>query len=617
MYIRLLLFLKDIGYEVIGLKNKIFKIEKIFYLLKKSIYFAWYRHHFLIPPKVLKKYIKSFFVVLKRGNNTSDLFTNQNAYNKWFDNQKGIIKYKKFKYNPKISVIIPTYNVSREYLCECIDSVLSQSYDNFEICIADDNSSLKDTLETLKEYEKNEKIKVTYRKKNGMISEASNTALKLATGDFIALLDNDDTLEKDALYYIVEALNEDKSLDMIYTDEDKLDFKGKKMEPHFKPDYSPDTLMSVNYICHLCCMRKSIVDELGGFRSEYDGSQDYDLFLRFTEKTNKIYHVPKVLYHWRQTKTSTAGYMGNKSYAYVAGKKALSDSLKRRNIEGEVLENPHVSTYLVKYGNNNPLISIIIPIKDKAKMTRKCIDSLYNKSTYKNFEIILVDNNSEEQETFDLIEEYKRKYDNFKSIRLECEFNYSYINNEAVKIASGEYLLFLNNDTEVRDADFLEWMVGYASQDHAGCVGIKLLYPDKLVQHAGVVLGYGGIAGHVYVALSNEDNGLFGRLVMPYDYTAVTAACLMVKKDKFNAVNGFDEKLKVALNDVDLNLKLLNKGYYNVCLSNITMFHYESKSRGYEASKEKHERFISEQEYMKKKWGKVLDDDKFFSKNNF
>lgn len=593
------------------------KIEKLIYLIKKSIYFAWYRHHFLIPPKVLKKYIKSFFVVMKRGNNTSNLFTNQNAYNKWFDNQEKITEYKKFKYNPKISVIIPTYNVSKELLTECMESVLNQSYTNFEICIADDNSSLEETINTLKEYEKNEKIKVIYRKENGMISKSSNSALKLATGEFIVLLDNDDLIEKDAFYYIVDVLNKDKTIDMIYTDEDKLDFKGRKMEPHFKPDYSPDTLMSVNYICHLCCMRKSIVDELGGFNSKFDGSQDYDLFLRFTEKTNNIYHIPKVLYHWRQTRTSTAGYMGNKSYAYINGKKALGEALKRRKLKGEVLENPNVSTYLVKYGNDNPKISIIIPIKDKAKMTRRCIDSIYNKCTYKNFEIVLVDNNSSEKDTFDMIDEYKNKYDNFKSIRLECEFNYSYINNEASKVCSGDYLLFLNNDTEVIDSDILEWMVGYASLDHVGCVGIKLLYPDKLVQHAGVVLGYGGVAGHIYVTASHNDNGLFGRLVMPYDYTAVTAACLMISKKKFKSVKGFDENLKVALNDVDLNLKMLDKGYYNVCLSNVTMFHYESKSRGYEASKEKHERFLKEQEYMKNKWGKLLDEDKFFSKNNF
>lgn len=593
------------------------KFGKVFYLIKKSIYFAWYRHHFLIPPRVLLKYIRSFFVVLKRGGTTSNLFINQNEYIKWFEEKSKIENYKKFKYNPLFSFIVPTYNVSKDLLKECLDSLLNQSYENFEICIADDKSTLDETIDTLKEYEKNPKVKITYRKENGMISKASNTAIDMAKGEFIVLVDNDDVIEKDALYYIVDALNKDKNLDMIYSDEDKMDFKGRIMEPHFKPDYSPDTLMGVNYICHLTCLRKSIVLEIGGFRSEFDGSQDYDLFLRFTEKTDKIYHIEKVLYHWRQTKTSTAGYLGNKSYAFIAGKKALEDALDRRGIKGEILENPKVSTYLTKYGNDNELISIIIPIKDKSKITRRCIDSIYKKSTYKNFEIILVDNNSEENETFEMIKEYESKYDNFKSIRLECPFNYSYINNEAVKIAKGEYILFLNNDTEVMSNDFLEWMLGYARQSHVGCVGIKLLYPDKLVQHAGVVLGYGGVAGHIYVTASYSDNGLFGRLVMPYDYSAVTAACLMIKKSKFEEVFGFDENLTVALNDVDLNLKMLDKGLYNVCLSNIEMMHYESKSRGYEATDEKHKRFLKEQDYMKEKWGKKLDRDKFFSKNNF
>ena len=336
-----------------------------------------------------------------------------------------------------------------------------------------------------------------------------------------------------------------------------------------------------------------------------------------TEVTDKIYHIDKVLYHWRQTTTSTAGYLGNKSYAYQAGKRALEDALKRRNIKGEVIDNPRVSTYLVKYGHVNPLISIIIPMKDQAKISRRCFESIYTKNTYSNFEVIVIDNGSIEQDTFQLLEEYKNKYNNFKVKRLECEFNYSYINNEAVKLARGDYLLFLNNDTEVIMEDTLDYMVGYASQKHIGCVGIKLLYPDKLVQHAGVVLGFGGVAGHIYVANSYHDNGLFGRLVMPYNYTAVTAACLMIKKSKFLEVKGFDEKLKVALNDVDLNLKVLEKGYYNVCLSNVEMLHYESKSRGYEASKEKHERFLKEQEYMKKKWGHTLDQDSYFSKYNF
>ena len=594
------------------------KFAKVFYLIKKSIYFAWYRHHFLIPPRVLIKYIKSFFAVLKRGNSTSNLYVNQNEYIKWFSQNNKTLKYEDLKYKPLFSFIVPTYNVSKTLLSECLDSLLSQSYENFEICVVDDCSSLDETIQTLNEYKnKHSNIKVKFRTKNGHISKASNDAIKMATGEFIVLVDNDDVIEKDALYYLAKKLNEDKTIDFIYSDEDKIDFRGKYMEPHFKPDYSPDTFMCVNYICHLSCIRKSIVDELGGFRSEYDGSQDYDLFLRVTERTNKIVHIDRVLYHWRQTATSTAGYLGNKSYAYVAGKKALEDALKRRKLKGQVLDNPRVSTYLVKYENNNELVSIVIPMKDKSKITRRCLESIYNKCTYKNFEIILVDNNSTEDDTFKMIDEYANKYDNFKSIRLECDFNYAYINNEAVKIAKGEYILFLNNDTEVITPDFIEWMLGYARLDHVGCVGIKLLFPDKLVQHAGVVLGFGGVAGHIYVASSYNDNGLFGRLVMPYNYSAVTAACMMVNKKKFESVSGFDDNLKVALNDVDLNLKLLSKKYYNVCLSNVEMFHYESKSRGYEASKDKHNRFLYEQEYMKDKWGSLLDDDNFFSKNNF
>ena len=599
-------------------KHVFSRIEKFLYLSKKAIYFAWYRHHFLIPPRVMIKYIRSFMVALKRGNTTSNLFTNQKSYLKWLENNKEEIKFKKFKYRPKYSFIVPTYNVTRDLLVECLDSILNQSYDNFEVCIADDCSTLEETIETLKEYEKKDsRVYVTYREKNGHISEASNTAIGMAHGEYIVLVDNDDLIERDSLYYITEVLNKDKTIDFIYSDEDKIDFKGKYMEPHFKPDYSPDTLMGVNYICHLSCIRRSLVDKVGGFRKEYDGSQDYDLFLRIVDETDKIYHIEKVLYHWRQTLTSTAGYLGNKSYAYVAGKKALEDTLKRRGLKGEVLDNPRVSTYLVKYYHNNPLVSIIIPMKDQARISRRCFDSIYEKMGYQNFEIIVIDNGSCEDETKELLEEYETKHDNFIVKRIECEFNYSYLNNEAVKICHGEYLLFLNNDTEVIQEDFLDYMVGYASLEHVGCVGIKLLYPDKLVQHAGVVLGFGGVAGHIYVANSYHDNGLFGRVVMPYNYTAVTAACLLIKKSKFLSVSGFDEELKVALNDVDLNLKMLDQGYYNVCLSNVEMLHYESKSRGYEASKSKHERFLREQEYMKKKWGHTLDRDKFFSKNNF
>lgn len=594
------------------------KFDKFFRLSKKAIYFAWYRHHFLIPPKALKKYIKSFFIVLKRGGNTANLYVNQKAYLKWIDENETDIKHKKFTYNPKISVILPTYNVSRKLLSECLDSILNQTYNNFEICIADDNSSNEETITTLKEYSKKDKrIKVTFRKKNGMISEASNTAISSSTGEFIMLIDNDDTINKDAMYYMVEALNSNRNLDFIYSDEDKLDYQGIRLEPNFKPDYSPDTLMAVNYICHLTLIRKSLVDKVGRFRKEYDGSQDYDLFLRVLEQTKNVAHIDKILYHWRMSATSTAGYLGNKDYTNDASIKALEDALKRRNIKGTVYPNPYVSTYLIDYKHDNPLVSIIIPTRNYGQLVKKCVDSIYQKCTYKNFEIILVDNNSDDEASINIFKDYEKKYDNFKIVQACCEFNYSYINNLGVKKSNGEYILLLNNDTEVTDGSFLNKMVGYASQEHVGCVGIKLLYPDNKVQHAGVVLGYGGVAGHIYVTADKSDCGLMGRLVMPFDYSAVTAACLLVSRKKWDLVKGLDEKLTVALNDVDFNLKLLDKGYYNVCLSYVTMYHYESRSRGYEVTPEKAERFKKEQEYMINKWKDTLKKDRFFSENNF
>ena len=599
--------------------NKVLsKFEKLFYLTKKAIYFAWYRHHFLIPPRVLIKYARSYFVALKRGGGASNLFTNQSAYHQYLASLPAIDTSKTFDYQPLISFIVPTYNVSKKDLSACLDSLLQQSYKNYEICIVDDHSSNQETLETLKDYEqKFDCIHVEYRNENGMISVASNQAIKMAKGEFIALVDNDDLVEKDALYLAVEMLNKNPRYDFIYTDEDKIDFKGEFMEPHFKPDYSPDTLMGLNYICHLSVIRTSLVNEIGGFRKEFDGSQDYDLFLRLVEKTDQIGHVERICYHWRQTPQSTSSYLGTKNYAYEAAKRALEESLQRRNTPGEVINNPRSSSFIVNYANKNQKVSIIIPIKDQAEVTRRCLESLYQVNRYQNFEIILIDNRSSEQATFDLLNEYQTKYDNFKVLPLDCEFNYSYINNEGVKHACGEYLLFLNNDTEITDPTMIEKMLGYASLDHMGCVGVKLLYPDHLVQHAGVVLGFGGVAGHIYVTNKEQDNGLFSRLVMPYNYSAVTAACLMVSADKFKQVQGFDETLKVALNDVDLNLKMLKAGYYNVCLSHLTAIHYETKTRGYEASKEKHQRFLQEQAYMKEKWGTTLDRDPYFSSNNF
>ncbi len=536
-------------------------------------------------------------------------------YRKWLRKCNSRIEYKKLKYNPLISVIVPVYNVDEKYLRECIESVLSQSYTNYELILVDDCSTNKKTINTLKIYQNNPNIKVIYRKKNGHISEATNTGIENASGEYISLLDNDDTLDKDALYFVVLALNSNKKIDMIYSDEDKLNGENYCF-PHFKPDYSPDTLYTVNYICHFTTLRTSIVKKIGGFRSGYNGAQDYDLFLRFTEQTKNIYHIPRVLYHWRMIESSTASNGNNKDYAYVAGKKAIEDSLMRRKINANVNLLTNVGMYDVQYlYNKEPKISIIIPTKDRSDLVDKCLKSIYEKTNYKNYEIIVINNNSIEEKTFKLLNTYKKNKKNFNYYDLNCEFNYSYINNEAVKKASGDFIVLLNNDIEIISNNWLAKMVGYASQKHIGCVGVKLLYPNNTVQHCGVILGCGGIASHAFLNSNKEEYGYFSRLVGTYDYSAVTAACLMIEKKKYNQVGGLDENLKVAYNDVDLNMKTLKEGYYNVCIPTVMAYHHESVSRGNDFDEKNKSRFISEMKYMINKWGEKILYDDFYNKN--
>lgn len=596
--------------------NKIYsRVEKFFVLAKKSFFIAWYRHHLLIPPRSLYKYTKSFFANVKRGNGMSNMYTNQKVYQKWYmTNMKELLpeELKIFKYMPKFSFVVPCYNTSSKLLGECLDSLLAQSYKNFEIVVCNDASTNKETISCLESFK--DKIIIVNHKENKNISEATNSAIKKTTGDYICFVDDDDIVHKDALYYICEMLNKYKNLDFIYTDEDKIDFNGKIMEPYFKPDYAPDNFLVNNYFNHLTCVKKAVLDDIGYMRSKFNGAQDYDLYLRVIEKTNNIGHVDKILYHWRKTPNSTADIMSNKTYSIDAGKNAIEDYLKRNGIKGAVFNNGKINSYLVKYGHKNPKVSIIIPMRDGAEVTKRCIDSLYNINTYKNFEIIIANNRSKENSTFEYFDFLKNNKTNIKIVDIDEDFNYSRINNLAITHATGDFILLLNNDTEVKSPDFIDWMLGYASQPHVGCVGMKLLYPNNYIQHAGVVLGYGGLAGHIYVSQNADQVGLFGHLVTPVNFSAVTAACLMIDREKFF---GFDENLAVALNDVDLCLNVLYSGFYNVSLNNIEMMHYESKSRGYDASKEKHERYLSEQKYLKDKWGSKLDKDSFFSKYYF
>lgn len=593
------------------------KLKNVAITLYRGTKSLWKKYHFLVPPKLWKKYVKLIWAIIREGKGSPFWeISDKDGYNAWLVNNEKDEKIKEIKYRPLISVLIPVYNVDAKYLNECIESVLAQSYDNFEICIVDDASTKKKTLGTLKKYEKNEKVRIKYRSKNGHISRASNDALKMAKGEFIALMDNDDLLAPNAFYEVVKVLNKDKKIDFVYSDEDKIGLDGKRCEPHFKPDFSPDTLFSLNYICHLSVIRTNLVRKVGGFTVGLEGAQDHDLFLKITEETDRIYHIPKILYHWRMIPGSTAANLDNKDYASDNGKKAIEEALKRRKLNAHVEKDLPSTYYQVVYDlKKESLVSILIPTRDHAKITGACLKSIFEKTTYKNYEVIVIDNGSVEKETVDLFNKYKKEHKNFKVFVEDIEFNYSKLNNLAAKKAKGDFLVLLNNDTEIISPNWLEMLVGYAMQPHVGAVGPKLLYPDNTVQHAGVILGLGGVASHAYLGSEREDLGLYGRLRVPYDYAAVTGACLCVSKKKFEEVGGLEEDLKVAYNDIDFCLKLLEKGYYNVFLPMVELYHHESKSRGSDFDADKIKRFDSEQDYMWEKWGDLLKDDKFYNPN--
>lgn len=550
-----------------------------------------------------------------------------NDYQAWLyknrltDSDKENIKknLKSLDYQPLISILLPVYNVEEIWLRKCIDSVINQYYENWELCIADDASPKSHIKPLLEDYMlKDSRIKVIFREINGHISECSNSALDLANGEFIGLLDHDDELSANALYENIVLLNRYPDADFIYSDEDKIDIEGNRHSPYFKPDWSPDLLLSNMYTCHFGLYRKTIVDKIGGFRKGYEGSQDYDLVLRLTEHTDKIHHIPKILYHWRTIAESTASGSHVKNYTHYAGKKALKDALSRRGIDGEVLDIENYSNmYYVHYNlKEQPLVSIIIPTRDMSELLDNCLKSIFEKSKYFNFEIVIVDNGSEEESTFKVFDKWVSRFPKKVNIlRLDIPFNYSKLNNEAAGICNGDYLVLLNNDIEVISENWIEEMLGYAQQNRIGAVGVKLLYPDNTIQHSGVTMGLGGVAGHAFRTKSVSDPGYFGGLMVNRNCSVVTAACLMVRKDLYLDVQGLDERLSVAFNDVDFCLKLLNKGYSNVCLNQIKLYHHESKTRGTEDTVEKKARFMSEIDYMVAKWKSYIDVDPYYNQN--
>jgi O-antigen biosynthesis protein len=517
-----------------------------------------------------------------------------------------------FSIQPLVSIIMPVFNPPEQGLRAAIASVVDQIYPNWQLCIADQASTQPHVQTVLKEYASQySQIKILYQTQSSCMAECSNSALSLATGEFIAVLNQEDLLTADALYELVLLLNRHPEADFIYSDEDKVDASGGLSEPYFKPDWCPDSLLSRMYIGDLSLYRRLLINSVQGFRAGYEGSQAYDLVLRVTEKTDQIFHIPKILYHRRIHTTPGAA----NADAVAAANRAIHDALIRRNQPGRVISSPtgqHTVRYEIQAFKR---VTIIIPTKNLGDVLDQCLSSIFEQTDYPDYEVLLIDNGSTESKALAVIQQWQTQEPNrFRSEVLDIPFNYSKINNYAAQLARGNYLLFLNNDTEVLAADWLSSLVEQAQRPEIGAVGALLLYPDHTIQHAGVVLGIGGAAGHSHKHFPADADGYFGQIKTVNNYSSVTAACLMCRREVFEQVGGFTEDLAVSLNDVDLCLKMLNAGYWNVYLPHVTLYHYESKSRGNDhLTMEKLARSIQEQAYLKHQWGKLIESDPCYS----
>lgn len=572
--------------------------------------------------KINRKNIKRGFTYLrKRGaiQTVKRLFkgpANTN-YDRWFrehrvtNSQLDVQRQTHFAYEPKISIIVPTYNTPINFLKEMIDTVKEQSYSNWELCIADGSNPDNEARKVILDYaKKDERIKVTLLDENYGISGNTNKALEIANGDYVGLYDHDDIFELDCLYEIVASLQDDKH-DIIYTDEDKYNNDMELyVDPNIKPDWSPDLFYSHNYITHFFVVKTDIIKGVGGFDSTYDGAQDYDIMFKCIEKARSIYHLPKIVYHWRMHAASTAENPESKMYCYEAGQKAIQAHYDRVGIDAtvEMMPKPFWGMYhTIYHTKGNPLVSIIIPNMDHKDVLKTCVDSLYKVNTYQNFELIIVENNSKEKDTFSYYQELKTAHNNVKIVKWEKEFNYSLINNFGVTYASGDYILFLNNDTQVITPTAISEMLGNCMRDDVGIVGAKLLYEDDTIQHAGVVIGFGGYAGHIFNGNPADDYGFTMRAIINNNYSAVTAACLMTKRSVFDLVGGFEEQFRVACNDVDFCLKVRKAGYLVVYNAFSIWHHFESKSRGYENNAEKVKRYNAEVAKFRARWPEILE----------
>ncbi|MBN7573239.1 hypothetical protein C1H57_18805 [Clostridium sp. 2-1] len=543
--------------------------------------------------------------------------TDNNEYYKWIkDNESDIFEKRELSFNPLISIVVPVYNVLDEQLVECIESVINQTYDNWQLCLVDDASTWNSVVKVLNKYEKNTKINIVYRKENGHISRATNDGISIANGEFIAFLDCDDVLAPNAVYEVAKKLNEDSEYDFIYSDEDKLTADGKhRHSPFFKPDWSPDTFMSLMYTCHFSVYRKSIIDEIDGLRTEFNGAQDYDFTLRFTEKAKKIGHIDKILYHWREREESIASNPEAKPYALQAVKRCKEEALERRGLKGTVEYVNDMFQYRVKYTNDEkPLVSIIIPSKDNFKILNNCIESVKKYTSYYNYEIVVVDNGSN-NENKNKYEDICKKY-NCRYHYEKMNFNFSKMCNIGSRIAKGKFYLFLNDDIEIFQEEWLEIMLGQASLKHVGAVGAKLLYPNSnIIQHIGITnLKIG--PSHSQIGFDDRIVYYYGRNRMEYNFIAVTGACLMIERHKFEEISGFDENLSVAYNDVDLCFKLVEHKYYNVVRNDVSLYHHESISRGIDdINKEKMTRLLKERKILFDKHKQFKGWDPFYNTN--
>lgn len=614
------------------------RLAKIAYHHPKKIY-KMFEVLFLQGPNAVKQKVKRQDAIEDYSGfiNTQYL----NWFNKNYPSNKVLNKqrrgFRNFKYKPKISMIVPIYNTPERYLRECIQSVINQTYPNWELILVDDASDGRRIEKVVREYlVKDDRIKFNVRKKNGHISKASNSCLKLASGEFVGLLDHDDILWPNALFEVVYNLCKNRKTEFIYTDEDKVLENGKiHLDPFFKPGWSPDYLRSVNYISHFSVIKRSLIKKVGGFREGFEGAQDWDLFLRVTEEiikrgdaSKKIVHIPKVLYSWRISPSSAASKNAinfAKKYAFNIQKMVLEDDLKRRRVEGKVLKTQYPNIWRVVY--KIPIyakVSIIIPTKDKYLFIKRCIYSILKRSTYKNFEIVIVDTGSSERKVWNFYSLLMKKYKNIRIINWDRKFNFSEVCNLGVEKSLGEYLIFLNNDTKVVTPNWIENMLEHSQRKEVGIVGVKLLFPNKRIQHAGVVLGISGglvekgVAGHPFKNFYNKkfNNGYALIVDAVRNCSAVTAACFMIKKSNFLRIGGFDPNFRIAFNDVDFCLKSLKFNLLNLYTPYAVLYHYESTSVGVPGRGDRDvKEFLNEVRLMHIKWGNTLKNDPYYNKN--